>query len=149
VLFSCLVTAALGRLDQETDRARFRVCVPNGEIPVFADRELILNSLVQLIDNAMKYSEPGSPIDVGLNIKPAAVVLCIRSKGLAVAPADRELIFERFYRAPETDHLPAGTGLGLSIVKKIVEAHHGRVWAEGEMNYGTSFSISLPAAAAG
>lgn len=149
VLFSSLVTAAIGRLDQETDRARFRVCIPNGEVPVFADRELILNSLVQLVDNAMKYSEPGSPIDVGLNIKPAAVVLCIRSKGLAIAPPDRERIFERFYRAPGTDHLPAGTGLGLSIVKKIVEAHHGRVWAEGEVSYGTSFSISLPAAAAG
>jgi two-component system sensor histidine kinase KdpD len=110
---------------------------------------LILNSLVQLVDNAMKYSEPGSPIDIGLNIKPAAVVLCIRSKGLAIAPAERERIFERFYRAPGTDHLPAGTGLGLSIVKKIVEAHKGRVWAEGEMNYGTSFFISLPAAVAG
>jgi signal transduction histidine kinase len=63
-----------------------------------------------------------------------------------IMPVDRERIFERFYRATETHHLPAGTGLGLSIVKKIVEAHGGHVWAEGEMNYGTSFSISLPAA---
>jgi signal transduction histidine kinase len=74
------------------------------------------------------------------------VVLRVRSKGLVIMPADRERIFERFYRATETHHLPSGTGLGLSIVKKIVEAHGGHVWAEGEMNYGTSFSISLPAA---
>jgi signal transduction histidine kinase len=146
VLFSSVVSAAIRRLDQETDRARFRVSVPNGEVPVFADRELILNSVVQLVDNAMKYSEPGSPIDIGFTVEHATVVLRVRSKGLEIAPADRERIFERFYRAPETHHLPAGTGLGLSIVKKIVEAHRGHVWAEGERSYGTSFSISLPVA---
>jgi signal transduction histidine kinase len=76
------------------------------------------------------------------------VVLKVTNKGLVVTPNERERIFERFYRAPETQHMPAGTGLGLSIVKKIVEAHQGSVWAEGESNYGTSFSISLPAAPA-
>ena len=76
----------------------------------------------------------------------AAVILTVRSKGLVITPLSGERIFERFYRAPETHHLPAGTGLGLSIVKKIVEAHHGSVWAEGEADYGTSFSVSLPAA---
>jgi signal transduction histidine kinase len=74
------------------------------------------------------------------------VVLTVRNKGLVVAANDRERIFERFYRAQDTQHLPAGTGLGLSIVKKIVEAHQGSVWAEGEPGYGTSFSISLPVA---
>ena len=61
-----------------------------------------------------------------------------------VARSDRERIFERFYRALDTRHSPSGTGLGLSIVKKIVESHQGRVWAEGEEGYGTKVSISLP-----
>jgi two-component system sensor histidine kinase KdpD len=94
----------------------------------------------------VKYSDPGSPIDVGFALERAAVVLRVRSKGLEIKPADQARIFERFYRAAETQHLPSGTGLGLSIVKKIVEAHRGRVWAEGESNYGTSFSLSLPIA---
>jgi two-component system sensor histidine kinase KdpD len=148
VLFSRLVGAAIQRLDQETDRTRFRVSVPSREVPIFADRELILTSLVQLVDNAIKYSEPGSPIEICFTAKDTAVVLKVRSKGLVIAPGDRERIFERFYRAPQTHHLPAGTGLGLSIVKKIVEAHHGHVWAEGETDYGTSFSIALPVAIA-
>jgi two-component system sensor histidine kinase KdpD len=76
------------------------------------------------------------------------VILKVLSKGLVVKADERERIFERFYRAPETQHGPAGTGLGLSIVKKIVEAHQGRVWAEGHEDYGTSFSISLPVAIA-
>jgi len=146
MLFSDAIGDAIAGLEQDADRARLRVSVPAGEVPVLADRELISNSIVQLVDNALKYSDPGSPIDIGLTAEHAAVVLRMRSKGLEIAPADRERIFERFYRAPETHHQPSGTGLGLSIVKKIVEAHRGRVWAEGEKNYGTSFSISLPAA---
>jgi signal transduction histidine kinase len=73
------------------------------------------------------------------------VVLTVRNKGIVIAPQDRERLFERFYRAPQTQHVPAGTGLGLSIVKKIVASHQGSVWAEGVAGYGTSFSISLPA----
>jgi two-component system sensor histidine kinase KdpD len=62
-----------------------------------------------------------------------------------IAPADRERIFERFYRGSGTGERPAGTGLGLSIVKRIVEAHHGRVWAEGDAGRGTTISLALPA----
>ena len=145
VLLSSLIGGAIERLDQETDRTRFRVSVAGLETPIFADPELILTSITQLMDNAIKYSEPGSPIEVASTATKTRAVLTVRNKGIVIAQQDRERIFERFYRAPETQHLPAGTGLGLSIVKKIVASHHGSVWAEGEAGYGTSFSISLPA----
>ncbi len=148
LLFSRLIDTAIDKLDQPADRKRIHISVPIRELPVSADRELILTSLVQLLDNAIKYSEPDSPIDIIFVVGETEVVLTVRSKGLVVTPHDRERIFERFYRAPETHHLPAGTGLGLSIVKKIVDAHHGHVWAEGETDYGTSFSMSLPVARA-
>ena len=146
LLFSRLVGDAIQRLDQAPDRERFHIYAPSEEVAIFADRELVLTSIAQLLDNALKYSEPGSPIDVVVMVIDTEVVLTVRNKGLVVASKDRERVFERFYRAPETQDLPAGTGLGLSIVKKIVEAHQGRVWAKGEANYGTLFSISLPAA---
>ena len=148
LLFSRLVGVAIQRLEQVADRERFHVYAPSEEVAIFADNELVLTSIAQLLDNALKYSEPGSPIDVVVMVIDAEVVLTVRNKGLVVAAKDRERVFERFYRAPETQDLPAGTGLGLSIVKRIVEAHHGRVWAKGEANYGTLFSISLPAARA-
>ncbi|MBZ5594545.1 MAG: DUF4118 domain-containing protein [Acidobacteriia bacterium] len=148
VLFSRLLRLAIQKLDQEVDRDRFHVSVPSREVPVFADRELIVTSIVQLVNNAVQYSEPGSPVDVAFAVKSDRVVLKVLSRGLVVKADERERIFERFYRAPEIQHGPAGTGLGLSIVKKIVEAHHGSVWAEGHEDYGTSFSISLPAAIA-
>ena len=97
------------------------------------------------MDNALKYSLPASPIEVWLSVTETAVILAIRSRGLVVAPADRERIFERFYRAPGAQHCAtSGTGLGLSIVKTIAADHHGNVWAEGETDYGTKFSLSLP-----
>jgi two-component system sensor histidine kinase KdpD len=147
VLLSDVAAAAIRSLPHGPDRERFRVSVPLDEVPTLADRNLILNSITQLVDNALKYSDPGSPIDIGFALEHANVVLRVRSKGLEIAPADRERVFERFYRAPATHRLPSGTGLGLSIVKKIVEAHRGHVWAESEKNYGTSFSMALPVAA--
>jgi two-component system sensor histidine kinase KdpD len=148
LLFSLLIHLAIQKLHQEVDRERFRVTVPEREVPVFADRELMVTSIVQLVNNAVQYSEAGSTIDVACTIRDDRVVLKVLSKGLVVSAHERERIFERFYRAPETQHGTAGTGLGLSIVKKIVEGHHGSVWAEGHVDYGTSFSISLPAAIA-
>jgi len=147
LLISRLMKAAIQELERPEDRDRFQVVAPAHEPAVFADRELILTALTQLIDNALKYSLPMSPIDVGLRLKETSVVLTIRSKGLEVAAADRERIFDRFYRAPGAQCFAGGTGLGLSIVKTIATDHRGSVWAEGEAGYGTVFALSLPASA--
>jgi signal transduction histidine kinase len=144
LLISRLMKSVIQELEQQPDRDRFRVSAFGQEPPVLANRELILTALAQLVDNALKYSAPGSPIEVALSLEETAVVLTIRSQGLVVAPADRERIFERFYRAPGARHYAPGTGLGLSIVKTIAADQHGRVWAEGEPGYGTRFSLLLP-----
>jgi len=144
LLFSRLMKAAVQELDQQEDRDRFRVSIPAKEPPVFADRELILTALAQLVDNALKYSTAGSPIEARFIVREAAVVLRVRSRGLVVPRADRERIFERFYRAPGAQQCAAGTGLGLSIVKTIAADHQGHAWAEGEPGRGTVFSLALP-----
>jgi two-component system sensor histidine kinase KdpD len=144
LLLSRLMKSALQEIEQPADRDRFRIYVPAQEPPVFADRELILTALVQLVDNALKYSAPGSDIDVRFLVEKSSLVLAMRSRGLVVSAADRERIFERFYRAPGAQDRSSGTGLGLSIVKTIAAGQHGHVWAEGERGYGTVFSLSLP-----
>ncbi len=144
LLLSRLARTAIDELDQEADRQRFQLVLPAQEPLVLADRELILTALAQLVDNALKYSLPASPVEVGVKVREAGVILTVRSQGLVVAPADRDRIFERFYRAPGAHGCATGTGLGLSIVKTIAADHHGHVWAEGEPGYGTTFSLSLP-----
>ena len=86
---------------------------------------------------------PGQETDV--TVTGAEVVLTVQNQGQVIAAADRERIFERFYRASGAEERPAGTGLGLSIVRRIVEAHRGRVWVEGDAERGTIFSVALPA----
>jgi two-component system sensor histidine kinase KdpD len=124
LLLSRLMKAALQELQQQPERNRFRIIAPVREPAVFADRELVLTALAQLADNALRYSLPDSPIDVGFTVQEDAVVVTIRSKGLVVPVS--------------------GTGLGLSIVTTIAADQHGYAWAEGEADFGTVFSLSLP-----
>jgi two-component system sensor histidine kinase KdpD len=144
LLFSRLIKSAVMELEDPADRDRFQITVAASEVPVFADRELVLTALVQLVDNALKYSQPQSPIDVAITKKEKTVALKMRSKGLVVSPGERERIFERFYRTTDAQLQSSGTGLGLSIVKSIAADHNGHVWAEGEPDYGTVFWFSLP-----
>ncbi len=113
-------------------------------LEVQADREILSKALEQFIDNACKYSAPGSAISVCADENLGEIVISIHNEGPPIRPADRERIFERFYRAEESRHAAAGTGLGLSIAKKAAEAHGGRTWVVSEEPTGTTFFFALP-----
>ncbi len=142
---SDLVTAAIGNVCPEELRGRFACSVRGNEAPVLADRKLMQTALAQLVDNAVKYSEPASPIGVAVALIDREVTVTIESRGDPITPADCERVFDRFYRAAGTPDGPAGTGLGLSIVRRIVDAHRGRVWAESGAGGRSVFAIALPA----
>jgi two-component system sensor histidine kinase KdpD len=142
LFLSELVNAAIRSIDGQY-RGRFQVTVTSHENPVLADCKLIATALNQLFDNAIKYSVPGSAIETWIEESQGKVTLAVRSQGLIIAPADRERIFERFYRAAGTEHGPSGTGLGLSIVKRIADVHNGRIWVESKEDSGTTFFLIL------
>jgi two-component system sensor histidine kinase KdpD len=123
-------------------RVAISYSVPHLE--VFADRKILSTALEQFLDNAFKYSTPGSPIAITAEENLGEIVISVHNEGPAIQPADRERIFERFYRAQESRHRASGTGLGLSIVKKAAEAHGGRVWVVSEEGTGTTFYFALP-----
>jgi two-component system sensor histidine kinase KdpD len=112
---------------------------------VAGDDHLLGVGLAQLIDNAIKYSAPDSPISISAERCGEEVVLSVHNRGTVIPPADLERIFQRFYRAADTAHHVTGTGLGLSITRKIAAAHAGRVWATSDADRGTTFSLALPA----
>jgi two-component system, OmpR family, sensor histidine kinase KdpD len=112
---------------------------------VLADRKLMQTALAQLVDNAVKYSEPSSPIGVAVALKNREVTVTIESQGDRITPVDCERVFDRFYRGAGAADGPPGTGLGLSIVKRIVDAHRGRVWAESGAGGRSIFAVALPA----
>lgn len=145
LLLSTIIHPAIEALKQQPAAGRFHLSVPAEEMSVRADRKLMTTALGQILENALKYSIPESPITIAITMRDFEIRLEVHNLGPAIAAADRERIFERFYRGPGTEQRPPGTGLGLSIVKRIAEAHQGRVWVEGDVHSGTTFLIALPA----
>jgi two-component system phosphate regulon sensor histidine kinase PhoR len=108
--------------------------------------QLLEQALTNLIDNAIKYSSPGSPVRINLARSPGGVVLTVRDQGIGIPAKDLPRIFERFYRVDKARSRElGGTGLGLAIVKHIVLAHGGSVRAESAPGAGSTFTIELPA----
>ena len=145
-LLSELVKQAIASLEDRAQRERFHLSVEGKEVPALADGKLMVIAYTQLVDNAVKYSVPRSPITVTVSTDPKGMQVSIHNRGGVIAPADRDRIFERFYRTPEARQGPVGTGLGLSIAKRIVDAHEGRIWVESGATEGTVFNIVLPKA---
>lgn len=107
---------------------------------------LLEQAVVNLLDNAVKYSGKGSAIKVEADNEQGEVVIRISDNGVGIAPQDISRIFERFYRVDKARSAKlGGTGLGLSIVKHIVAAHHGHITVESSQGKGSIFAIHLPA----
>ena len=135
---------ALSGYREQLHGRRVEVSEAAASLKVSGDREMLTTALGQFIDNASRYSEPGSPVLVAAEEELGEIVVSVHNEGPAIRPADRERIFERFFRAEETRHRAPGTGLGLSIVKKTAEAHGGRTWVVSEERTGTTFYLALP-----
>ncbi len=110
---------------------------------------LIEQALINLIGNAVKYSQPGKTVSVSAAAEPRAVVLTVRDEGYGIEPEHLDRLFERFYRVDKgRSRQEGGTGLGLAIVKHIAQAHGGSVSVCSTFGEGSTFSICLPCAGA-
>jgi signal transduction histidine kinase len=115
-------------------------------IPIVrADKNRVIQILVNLLSNAYQYTPPGGQVTVSIMPTDDAVLIQIADTGIGIAPEDQERIFERFYRANhELVHQQTGSGLGLTIVKSLVEMHGGELWLQSELGKGSTFSFTLP-----
>jgi two-component system, OmpR family, sensor histidine kinase KdpD len=138
-----LVTEVLNSRSAEEVRSRIEV-VMEEPLTVRVDRGLLAMILTQYIDNARKYSAPDTPIKIGARRSHSELLISVRNVGSMIRIEDRERIFDRFYRGPDTEHSVPGTGIGLSVVKKAAEALHGHVWVISDEKEGTAFFLSLP-----
>jgi signal transduction histidine kinase len=115
--------------------------------PVNVDREAIARSLLNLVNNALKYSKDQKHIGVSLYRSNGSVNLEVRDRGIGIPANEQEKIFEKFYRCGDPlVHNVKGSGLGLSLVRHIVRAHGGDVLVESVPNKGSKFIIALPLA---
>jgi two-component system phosphate regulon sensor histidine kinase PhoR len=126
---------------------RFETLIVDGTPQVAADRDRVRQVLVNLVENAIKYSPDGGLIQVGVQTAEASVCFYVRDEGLGIPADEQSRIFEKFYRLdPEMTRGIGGTGLGLYICSELLERMDGRIWVESQEGVGSTFSFELPAA---
>jgi two-component system sensor histidine kinase SenX3 len=112
---------------------------------VACDRRQVVSAIANLIDNAVKYSEPGSPVTVSTALIGDTVEVAVRDAGIGIPSRDLERIFERFYRVDQArSRATGGTGLGLAIVRHVASAHGGDITVESLEGQGSTFRFVLP-----
>ena len=125
------------------------ICEDAENIFVDMDFERMEQVIVNIMDNAIKYSDPGTKITVILHEKAGWVTLSVLNQGIGIAEKNLETIFDKFSTVPSgRNSTTQGTGLGLAISKAIIEAHNGRIWAESEVGISTTFFFTLPVSSA-
>jgi two-component system phosphate regulon sensor histidine kinase PhoR len=140
-------------LDEAAGSVRFRADEKKIHIEILSSLEfsarlngaLIIQALVNLLDNAVKYSPPSSKVSLEAERRDGMLLVSVRDRGMGIPPEHLDRIFERFYRVDRSrSQDPGGTGLGLAIVRHIALLHHGAVEVESHAGEGSVFRIRIP-----
>jgi two-component system sensor histidine kinase SenX3 len=117
------------------------------DIELACDRRQMRSALMNLLDNAIKYSGPHQPVEIGAVLAGDRIALTVRDRGIGIPTRDHDRIFERFYRVDRArSRDTGGTGLGLAIVRHVAQAHGGDVTVESREGEGSMFTIQVPIA---
>jgi two-component system phosphate regulon sensor histidine kinase PhoR len=143
-----IIEAAIAAYEVKTVERRMRVTLHcKEEIIVRANAQLLEQAIGNLLDNAIKYSEPGRNVEIDVAQSKGEVTITVNDHGSGIAPEHFPRLFERFYRVDKgRSRELGGTGLGLAIVKHIIQAHGGDVSVESIPGKGSAFTIHLPRA---
>ena len=143
-----------GLLDEVIERTRItataRGCVVeiravDPGLALVCDRRQVLSAITNLVDNALKYSDPDCRVELGAVRDADDVVISVADQGIGIPARDLDRVFERFYRVDQArSRTTGGTGLGLSIVRHVVENHGGSVEIESRLGEGSTFRLRLP-----
>ncbi len=139
-----VIGSALNRVERHLEGREIYVLLAD-DLPLgHFDEVLIELVLVNLLDNAVKYSPPGTPIEVRAEAAPGSVAIEVADRGRGFLPGDEQQVFEMFYRGADAKPDRRGTGLGLAICKAIVRAHDGVIVAKNRPGGGASIRFTLP-----
>jgi two-component system sensor histidine kinase KdpD len=139
-----VVGSALGRVEDRLGSRKVDVHLPEDLPLVPLDAVLLEQVLINLLENATKYTPEEQPIEISARAEDYRVVVEVADRGPGIPKDEVEHIFEKFYRLPRDGTKPGGTGLGLAICRGVVEAHGGKIWVENRDGGGAAFRFSLP-----
>jgi K+-sensing histidine kinase KdpD len=144
-----IVSTALARAEPLTRGHEIEVQIEDDLPVVRVDERAVSEVVYTLVDNAAKYSAPGTRIRISAHVADGMIVMAVEDQGEGVPVALRERVFDKFFRATRdgdiSTHQPSGTGMGLAIAKGIVEAHEGKIWIESSSGgHGARVVFTLP-----
>ena len=142
-----LVHGALDRLRERLAGRKLELELPREILQANVDPVLVEQALVHLLENALKYSPPDSPLELRASGSPGEVLIEVSDRGPGIPPGEEQRIFEKFVRLPDGMRA-AGSGLGLSVCRAILKAHGGSVSAENRLGGGATFRMRLPVTSA-
>lgn len=142
---SSLVKKAIDEMCNKGFGNDFVVSLPEEDRMIDGDPEKLVQLLIILLENALKYSPGSSVVELRAERKNGHMEVAVLDRGAGICDEDRERIFERFFQSEEArNHSKSGIGLGLYIARKIVDAHGGRIWCEPRQDGGSAFRFILP-----
>ncbi len=139
-----VVRAQLDRLAGTLEGREVVVDVPEDLPRVSVDPEFIGIVISQLLNNAVRYTPPGSPLAIRARAEEGGLVISIEDHGQGISEPEQQRVFEKFFRGKEHRERIPGTGVGLTIAREIVHAHGGKLWVESQPGKGAKFSFSVP-----
>jgi len=139
-----VVEAALEKSKQVLAGREVKLQLPESLPSVRIDLERIAEVLVQLLENAAKYSPPGTPITISAEPDGKMVDISVADRGPGIDDMEQSLVFEKFYRGRDQRYRVQGTGMGLAIAKAIVEAHGGTIGVTSQLGSGSVFHFTVP-----
>ncbi len=142
---AALIEEVVASLGDRLASMRVTIDLPDDDLILPCDRQLMVMLLTQYIDNACKYSLFGTTITIRAARSRAEVVFSVHSFGPVIPMNDRERIFDRYYRSATHSNRAAGTGIGLSVAKRVAIIHGGYVWVTSDEMDGTTFFAAIPA----
>jgi two-component system sensor histidine kinase SenX3 len=145
---SALVGDAVDQVRWAAETAGISIDVSKvpANLRVECDRRQVVSAIFNLLDNAVKYSEPGQPVEVSAELRGDRAAIVVRDRGIGIPSRDLERVFERFYRVDRArSRQTGGTGLGLAIVRHVAQNHGGEVTVVSHEGEGTTFTFFLPA----
>jgi len=149
VVVADLIAGALSELAVALKGRPLALHVPDTLPTAEADREFAGQVVKQFVENAIKYSPDGSPLDISAELKGGKIVIAVADHGPGIEENERSRIFDKFFRGRRHRFDTKGTGMGLAIAKGIVEAHGEKIWVESEPGQGAVFYFSLAASGGG
>jgi two-component system sensor histidine kinase SenX3 len=147
-----LIADAVDVVQAAADAAQVpvRVTPEPPDVEMVCDARQLRSAVVNMLDNAIKYSGPGAPVEIGACVSTERIAISVRDRGIGIPTRDLERIFERFYRVDRArSRETGGTGLGLSIIRHVAQAHGGEVTVQSREGEGSVFTLYLPTAVNG